>query len=145
MDYNDELDFLIGKIVVGVYVNHEKTLLEFHCISKETSRVDCYCLAVQADCCSDSYINSMDDFDSILNQEVLSVEVSETIEEEFENENNSDNNCLRYCFVTIKSIKGRATIDFRNVSNGYYDASLRMLRDLIEPKDRVTIIEEVLL
>lgn len=145
MEYNDELECIVGKIVVGVYVNSDKTFLEFHCINKETTKIDCYCFAVYGGCCSDSYINSLDGFEDILNQEILSIDVSETIEEAFENKDNEQNDCLRYSFVTIKSIKGTATIDFRNVSNGYYDASIRLYNKLIELKDRVTIVEEILL
>ena len=76
------------------------------------------------DCCSQSFIESIDDHHVLQDCTILSVEEVEG--ESASNENDYTQECQKWTFYKFKTDKGYATLSFRNDSNGYYDGSLEL-------------------
>jgi hypothetical protein len=71
------------------------------------------------DCCSSSYIESLDNpevFNKAIFQDVETVEGKE--------EERKDCEVLKWTFYKFKTSKGACTLSFRNESNGYYNGWL---------------------
>lgn len=73
------------------------------------------------DCCSTSYIESLDNPSIFDNATFLSVEVIEGIQE-----NIDYTDVHKWKFYKFKTSKGMCTLSFRNESNGYYNGELRI-------------------
>jgi hypothetical protein len=73
------------------------------------------------DCCSSSYIESIDDLDVLQNCEILEMQAVSGEEKEV-----SDYDFHKWTFYKFKTTKGYATLSFRNESNGYYDGYLEL-------------------
>ena len=73
----------------------------------------------EADCCSSSWVDNIDDLDNMLNSEILEVEELKVESIEIE-----DYDVLRKYDYLVKTSKGDARIEFRNSSNGYYGGNL---------------------
>lgn len=84
-------------------------------------------LNVDGDCCSRSYIESIDD-ESVLQNCIL----NDVHEEEgpIKSDHNECATVKKWTFYKFFTNKGIATLSFRNDSNGYYNGSLYNLDDL---------------
>jgi hypothetical protein len=123
-----ELDVLIGKKVESVWLNEDSDHLLF-----KTNGGD-FCFYCVGECCSHSWIESIEDIESILGNEI-----TEIVEHDISSGETEEHECLDVMNYDIKSLKGTCTIDFRNSSNGYYGGSL----DKIENWHNVDFTKEV--
>jgi len=73
----------------------------------------------EGDCCSSSFIESIDDLDVLQDCVILS---TESVSGEQIDAN--DYEVHKWTFYKFKTNKGYATLSFRNESNGYYDGYL---------------------
>ena len=71
------------------------------------------------DCCSASYIESMDNQAALENSTLLSVESVSGDEK-----TTGEYEVSKWTFYKFKTTKGMCTLSFRNDSNGYYDGYL---------------------
>lgn len=117
MGYNDdEFDVLKGKEILSVEYS-EKTL-------RFNIKHDAIIFDAVGDCCSSSYIESID------NPEIFKEAVFDSVES-VSGENKTmenDYDVHKWTFYKFKTSKGMATLSFRNESNGYYDGHLERQR-----------------
>lgn len=109
-----EFDDLKGKTILSVECS-EKTL-------RFNLKGDAVCFEAKGDCCSESYIESLD------NPEIFKDAVFQSVESvSGEQEEVSDIGVHKWTFYKFKTDKGMCTLSFRNESNGYYDGWLERL------------------
>lgn len=72
----------------------------------------------EGDCCSSSYIESIDNFEALQNTLLISTESVSGEQKDFDYETH------KWTFYKFKTTKGDATLSFRNESNGYYNGYL---------------------
>lgn len=83
---------------------------------------------VEAECCSETWIESISNVNNLIGEMVLSVE-----RKQFNNlyieiaKSEDERECLEIFGYTIKTMKGYTDIEFRNESNGYYGGDVRYL------------------
>lgn len=120
------LDDLIGKKINNVVLSEDKQEIVFH-----TDTAD-YKYYAYAECCSCSWIENIEDLDSLIGQVVLKCE-EKTIDRE-----EADWDVTDIMSYDIYTEKGICKIDFRNESNGYYCGNLELV-EVIPKKDKVVI------
>lgn len=129
---------IVGKFVYKLYLNDAKDEFGFifwHLGAKERYS---FCLyEVESECCSESWIETIEGYENI--KEEVVTEVSElSLYEEIDikylyckRELKEHNDYLKMYGLDIKTNKGTCTIDYRNASNGFYGANIRnMHREL---------------
>lgn len=100
----------------GVFGQNDK-LITFHCENGD------YVFLADGDCCSESFINSVEG-----PTEGLIVEVREPNWEPFKEETNGEDDVVKYYKATfVIEGKGFLDVEYRNESNGYYGGSLELL------------------
>jgi hypothetical protein len=80
--------------------------------------------SAEGDCCSQTFIESIDSPEVFENAVILSVEEVHGESKEIES-----HEVHKWTFVKFVTDKGRATLSFRNESNGYYDGYLELCRN----------------
>lgn len=106
-------DALLNKTIVAVAMSDNKKQMTF---VTSTGPVVIY---AEGDCCSSSWFESVDDPAALLGtvQEVEEIPMPDL-------GNQPDHEVMRYYGLKITTEKGRAVIDYRNDSNGYYGGYL---------------------
>jgi hypothetical protein len=112
--YGNDFENLEGKKILSIEVNEQ--LLRFNLPHSAV------CYEAYGDCCSSSYIESIDNpeifNDAIfLGAESVSGETKEVSGCEYH----------KWTFYKFKTSKGMATLSFRNESNGYYNGYLELI------------------
>lgn len=83
-----------------------------------------YSFRAYGDCCSSSYIESLD------NPEIFKNAVFESVESvNGESKDMNEYEVHKWTFYKFKTNKGMCTLSFRNESNGYYDGHLELIKD----------------
>jgi hypothetical protein len=114
--FDPDFKDLIGEKINSV--TFDERLLRFNLKDKVVS------FSAEGDCCSNSFIESIDD-ESIFNDAVL-----ESVEVESGEAKEIDTFDVHKCtFYKFKTDKGYATLSFRNESNGYYDGYLAKVQN----------------
>ncbi len=110
--YDDEFKDILGKKILSVEFSEETLRFNLH--------HDAVCFEAVGDCCSHSYIESLDNPEAFKDAELISVESvsgdAKIIEEDIQ--------VHKWTFYKFKTSKGDCTLSFRNESNGYYDGWL---------------------
>ncbi len=120
----NDLNKLIGRIVKSVEMSEDKQFITFETDDGQ------YKFEAFADCCSDSWIEELDNPEALIGQKVNGVESFDidsidTDEADKKYKGNvGGQDVLSVYRYDIKTDKGICTIDFRNSSNGYYGGSL---------------------
>src|ERR1700735_534686 len=109
-----DIDILIGRTITEVVVAPDKESVEF------VTPDERYYFEAYGDCCSDSWIESIEWLDNLIGEEVISCD-EHCIREEADS---SKNDYVKFYNIEIITKKGLCAIDFRNKSNGYYDGDL---------------------
>jgi hypothetical protein len=101
---------LLGKTIKEVWLASDKMAIKFVCDESIIAKVD-------ADCCSHTWIESLDDPEALLGTvrevEDLTLKVEEV-----------DYETIQFYGLKITTEKGRCVIDYRNESNGYYGGNI---------------------
>lgn len=115
--YNSEFDILKDKQIFSVEYTEEKLIFNI-----EHGAI--VFLAV-GECCSSSYIESLDNPEIFNNAKFISAESVEG-----ETKENDEGDYLNWTFYKFKTDKGMCTLSFRNESNGYYDGHLELVAEV---------------
>ena len=107
---------LIGKTVTSAYLAADKLAIKF-VLSDGAEMV----VQADADCCSKSWIESVDNLEQLLHSPVTAVE---DVSLPDKNENFDGGDLRQFYACKIHTTRGYALIDYRNESNGYYGGSL---------------------
>lgn len=110
------LENIVGKRISGFTITDDKTTLTFN-DDAGTS----YVYDAEAECCSHSWIENVEDPEYLIGNLVMKVEEKEIKDYE---ENGDFIQIIGYDIYTDKGI---CKIDFRNSSNGYYGGSLQII------------------
>lgn len=108
--YDDEFDPLKGKHILSV--EWTESTMRFNL------KHDAVLFHAVGDCCSQSFIESLDD------QEVFNNSIFESVESIQGEQKDVDGEVHAWTFYKFKTSKGMCTLSFRNESNGYYDGHL---------------------
>lgn len=112
---NSEFKDLQGKRILGVEWSEG--------ILRLNLEGDAACFEAYGDCCSSSYIESLD------NPEVFKDAIFDTAESVSGGQKDvSDWAVHKWTFYKFKTSKGMCTLSFRNESNGYYDGWLERVK-----------------
>lgn len=131
-----ELADLVGKHVLGVQMNEGKEVMRF---ITTTGVLDYYCYG---DCCSESWVNHVNDIDNLIDATVTQVEEIDfhsLLGIEPEPTRQQDDKVL---FHKVHTNKGTCLIEFRNSSNGYYGGSFELNKEERKPEGLVDITED---
>ena len=115
MGYYEKFKNLEGKRIYSVECD-EKTLRFNH------EPNDATVLEAYGDCCSCSYIESLDNPEIFKDAIFDSVEIIEGESKKLKDDDGNDH--LQWTFYKFKTNKGMCTLSFRNESNGYYSVWL---------------------
>lgn len=125
-----DLEELIGKSIVSVFVSSDKKLIKFECADGDI------CYEAYGDCCSESFIelvlrpNVYGEY--MLVKSVEEVEMPSIIVSEY-----SEHKLYGIKIHVQDEPRDRGHeifIEFRNTSNGYYGGDLRLTKDFKEEK-----------
>lgn len=120
--------------ILGLKINPEKDLLVL-----ETSD-GLYKIYVEADCCSRSWIEHISGVKEVIGKDLISFVSTEMktgwasrmpladASEWYKKEKINGDGVLEYYRTQIKSTGGDLTLEYRNESNGYYGANLKLVR-----------------
>lgn len=112
---SDKENDLIGKTIVAIWLADDNGAIRF-----DTTDGDEIIARADGECCSKTWIESLDAPDVLIGSPIISVEDIDMPDlgtpEECE--------CLAYYGCKITTAKGSCVIDYRNDSNGYYGGSL---------------------
>lgn len=112
-----EFQELIGKVILAVNVDIERTYLEF-----ETDDGD-FLYYAYGDCCSSSWFESLNGLERLLGQKVVSVvdrEMEDAHDEHYGCVTDWDQDCIKHYGWSLVTQQGYFDIEMRNSSNGYY-------------------------
>lgn len=117
MSYDNTLEALIGKTIVGVDLAEDRGAIRFR-LADGGALV----YLADGDCCSYTWIEGVDDPAALLGTVVQTenLEMPEGPVSEFHPNTDS----VSFYGVKVTTANGRCVIDFRNDSNGYYGGSL---------------------
>ena len=107
---------LVGLKILDATIDKDRGGITFHTDKGDIGYV------CEADCCSYTWIESVDDEAALLGT-VISVEQI-PMPEGLTSEYQKQTDCVAYYGLKIITEHGRAVIDYRNDSNGYYGGSL---------------------
>lgn len=111
---------LVGKHIVKVNINSERTLLHF--LTKDG---ESFFYGTAGDCCSKSWYEHFSGIDYLLNSTIVSIEDVDM--SSLNIGNHPEHDYLQVYGIKIKTNKGYADIEFRNSSNGYYGGSIERI------------------
>lgn len=107
---------LVSKTITGILVGDDEGSLMFETTTGPVL------FEVEGDCCSSSWFSDVLGVEALLGQTVLSVEDNPMDGYNVEDGRGRQDSDQVYGW-TIATAKGRATVAFRNSSNGYYGGS----------------------
>src|SRR6185436_10130152 len=108
-----QFDKLLGKKIIAMHINAEKDLIVF---DLEGGKI--YASAV-GDCCSRSYFQHLSGTEALLGHKVNAIMEHESVET-VGADKTPDSDCEQKYGWTFITTRGRADLDMRNDSNGYY-------------------------
>lgn len=106
---------LKGKTITAVYLSADAKALRF-----DIEHGDPIIAQADGDCCSETWIESVDAPERLIGEPVLSAEDIEMPDLGTP----EDKECVAYYGFKIVTAKGDVVVDYRNNSNGYYGGSL---------------------
>ena len=110
------LENIVGKRINGFTITDDKTTLTFN-----DDAGTLYVYNAEADCCSHSWIENVEDPEYLISNLVMKVEEKEITDYE------EDGCCIQIMGYDIYTDKGICKIDFRNSSNGFYGGRLQII------------------
>ena len=115
----DIAEALIGKTITSYDIEESGDYIRFTMKDGSTVRLNTY-----ADCCSHTWIESLDAPDALLGRVQDVEEIDMPHLGNIDGERHKDVDQVQYYGLKITTNKGRCVIDYRNDSNGYYGGSL---------------------
>jgi hypothetical protein len=115
---------LLGQTIYNVYMSEDNNVLVFTGFG-----IDHYAYNVSADCCSESWFESVTNPEYLHQEEVIGIEIKDLPNAEADEDAERDQECIQRYGYTLKTKKGYCDIEFRNASNGYYGGKCRFMKD----------------
>lgn len=115
----EKANALIGKIVTAVYLADDGGAIKF-----DVEGGDPIIAHADGDCCSHSWIESVQGIEQLIGARVVSVDDVGEMPEVKGNRYGHYEEEMTFYGCKITTNKGYALIDYRNSSNGYYGGSL---------------------
>lgn len=112
-----QFDTLIGKKILALHINDTKDLIVF---DVEGGRIGA---AAQGDCCSRSYFQHLSGLEALIGCTVNEITEHESVTTEG-SEKTHGSDCEQKYGWTFTTNRGRADLDMRNDSNGYYGGNV---------------------
>ncbi len=120
-------ELLIGKVIKQILLSEDKQHLSFI-----TSCGERYNYNVYADCCSESWIEKIENVSALIDSQVNAVEMKDDVKDENGEDpwrhgkpcEDGPQECTVAYFWTITTNRGYCDIEVRNSSNGYYSGSI---------------------
>ena len=106
---------LIGKTITAIKIATDGCALRFDI--EDSPPIVAY---AEGDCCSTSWVESLDLPEAIIGSPVIAVEDIEMPDLG----DQPGHDCMAYYGCKIRTVKGECVIDYRNDSNGYYGGYL---------------------
>lgn len=119
LNYGESIKFLVGHVVTGVICDYGLNDGHNDIVFQTTDLIIRY--RSVGDCCSESWVENIDDLENMIDSEILSVEALDVTEEK----DDRQGSLTKYDYL-IKTAKGDARLEFRNTSNGYYGGWLEL-------------------
>ena len=116
---SDFISALTGRRIDGIRINAAHETIVF-----DTDNGP-HAFYAEGDCCSSSWIEHFEGCAELVGQTIRRIEHVEKATVE----SHPEHDCLRTDFLYVFTDKGRAMIDFRNASNGYYSGWLSPQRN----------------
>jgi hypothetical protein len=111
---------ILNQKIDSFEISDDRESITFHLGNGETAKANCY-----ADCCSETWIESLDNEDALIGGTVRKVEDIEMPHlGDVPTPHHEYADCIAYYGLRIETDKGVCVIDYRNDSNGYYGGSL---------------------
>jgi hypothetical protein len=122
---------IVGKFIYKLYLNDAKDEFGFIFLHPGAKERYSFCLyKVESQCCSESWIETIESYENIKEEvvtEVSELNLYEEIDIKYQyckRELKEHNDCLKKYGLDIKTKKGTCTIDYRNASTGFYGADI---------------------
>lgn len=114
-------DKLLGQTVVATVLASDRQTLQLYTLSGHM-----FLLQTVGDCCSSTWIEAIDGEDALYGtiKAVEDIEMPDLGDVPTGHHESVD--CVQYYGLRITTNKGRAVIDYRNDSNGYYGGSIEV-------------------
>lgn len=110
-----EPNCLIGKTITAIHLAADKQAIKFEILGEAPIIAHC-----DADCCSYTWIENIENHEAILGSPVL-----EAMDLNMPDLGDMpDREVVAYYGFKISTVKGACTLDYRNDSNGYYGGNL---------------------
>jgi hypothetical protein len=116
------LENIVGKRINGFTITDDKTTLTFN-----DDAGALYVYNAEADCCSHSWIENVEDPEYLIGNLVMKVEEKEITDYE------EDGCFIKIMGYDVYTDKGICKIDFRNSSNGFYGGRLQIASEENNP------------
>ncbi len=107
---------LVGKTIRRASIADDNKALLFELTTGELIRARC-----DGDCCSSTWIESVEGADVLLGEEVVAAEDIQMPSQEYDEDKFE---CVAFYGFKITTKRGSCVIDYRNESNGYYGGNL---------------------
>lgn len=117
-DPNQKFNRLVGVQIAKVEIAPDRESIVFHTNHGPMKYV------TEGDCCSRTWIEGVDDWDALFGTVTAAEEIEMPNLGNIGTEHNHSVDQVSYYGLKITTEKGRAVIDYRNDSNGYYGGSL---------------------
>ena len=126
LDYRELDQVLVGRYITDFEISEDRNDITF--FLKNGKLV----LACGGDCCSTTWIESIDDSGAlhglVLSAEEVSMPDLGSVATHFRPEVDE----VQYYGLKVTTENGRCVIDYRNDSNGYYGGNLYVLENIVE-------------
>lgn len=109
---------LVGKTVAAAFISEDKEDIRLDMVSGET-----YYLRTDADCCSETWIEHVNNFDTLIGKEIVGTETKD-LGEGIATRQDRDLLYSASILYKVHNYHGSADIEFRNSSNGYYGGDI---------------------
>jgi len=112
----NEFKELVGKTITGIRLNPARDIIRF-----DTEESGPLYFGAVGDCCSNSWFEHFDGLQALLGQKITGLE-DKTITEKYKEGdfNYEEYDSIEQYGITFETKMGRATLEMRNNSNGYY-------------------------
>jgi hypothetical protein len=116
---DNEFSRIVGREIAGAEVDQSTVETDTTAILTDTEG-NRYRFALSGDCCSGSYYDDPKQFQELVGSTILDVE--ERAGDGFR----EDDSEVAPHFLVFRTDRGHVTIDWRNISNGWYDGECHM-------------------
>ena len=121
---NPEIGALVGQVVDGYILSDDRQTLT---LIRQDGLLTPIVLEVDADCCSYTWVESLDNPTALHGKIVAAEEIGMPDLGDVPTAHKTCVECVKYYGLKIVTERGHCVIDYRNDSNGYYGGSIKIV------------------